>query len=213
MLFREYKINDFISELSSDAPSPGGGSTAALVAALASSLNNMVYSLTIGKKCYESLTEKEKEKMSLFVDEANKITDDFLGFMERDRNDFMALMDSYKLPKESEEDKIQRSKVIREKTINAMETPLELARECISFYDNIEFAIDNGNKNLVSDAGVATILLHAALESAILNVKVNLSFLKGLDNLSEIEKECASLVERSKSEKERLSIKVNNIIL
>ena len=62
MLFKDYKINDFLTELASDAPSPGGGSTAALVSALAGGLNSMVYSLTIDKKAYESLKEEEKKK-------------------------------------------------------------------------------------------------------------------------------------------------------
>ena len=63
MLFKEYSIDKFIEELSSDAPSPGGGSVAALVAALASSLNSMVYSLTVDKKAFEKLNNSEKNKM------------------------------------------------------------------------------------------------------------------------------------------------------
>ena len=70
MLFKEYKVDDFLIELSSEAPSPGGGSTAALVAALSASLNSMVYSLTVGKKSYENLENEDKKKMLILQKEA-----------------------------------------------------------------------------------------------------------------------------------------------
>lgn len=178
MLFKDYSINKFILELSSDAPSPGGGSTAALVAALSSSLNSMVYSLTIGKKVFEKLSDNEKNKMMKLQEEAKEFTKKAQNFMEQDRDDFLSLMDSYKLPKDNEEEIILRKEKIKENTMKAMETPLLLAEECIKFYDNIEFAIKHGNKNLISDAGVATVLLHSAIESSIINVKVNLNCLR-----------------------------------
>ncbi|MGL5086844.1 MAG: cyclodeaminase/cyclohydrolase family protein, partial [Clostridium sp.] len=178
MEFREYSIDRFLSELCSEAPSPGGGSTAALVAALAASLNSMVYSLTVNKKSFEKLTDIQKEKMIGFQEKAIAFTKLSQSFMEKDRIDFTDLMNSYKLPKESDEEKSIRSKIIKDKTYNAMESPLDLARQCLGFYENIIFAVEFGNKNLISDAGVAAILLHGAIESAILNVKINLNSLR-----------------------------------
>lgn len=201
MLFENYSINDFIIELSSEAPSPGGGSTAALVSALASSLNSMVYSLTIGKKAFEKLNDNEKSNMIKLKKEAEKFTVKCKSFMEKDREDFLSLMDSYRLPKENEEEIKIRKEKIKENTIRAMETPLNLAKECIGFYKNIEFAIKFGNKNLISDAGVATILLHSAIESSIINVKVNLSSLKGEEAFSGIENECKDILSESCAKK------------
>ncbi|MCF0149727.1 MAG: cyclodeaminase/cyclohydrolase family protein, partial [Clostridium sp.] len=168
MLFKYYKIEDFLEELSSDAPSPGGGSTAALVFALSVSLNSMVYSLTVGKKVYEALKDEEKEKMLTLHKEAKNLVVVATEFMEKDRKDFLSLMESYKLPKSNEKEVELRKEKIKEFTIKAMNTPMELAEECIKFYENIEFAIRYGNKNLVSDAGVAATLLHSAIESAII---------------------------------------------
>ncbi|MGL5352506.1 MAG: cyclodeaminase/cyclohydrolase family protein [Clostridium sp.] len=212
MEFREYSIDRFLSELSSDAPSPGGGSTAALVAALAASLNSMVYSLTVNKKAFENLSDHKKDEMIIFQDKARKFTKLAQSFMEKDRIDFTALMDSYKLPKDSEDEKLIRSKVIKEKTYSAMESPLDLARECLGFYENIIFAVEFGNKNLISDAGVAAILLHAAIESAILNVKINLNSLRKEEYAKEVEKECITILETSLTRKTEISIIVDNVI-
>lgn len=212
MLFKDYSVDKFILELSSDAPSPGGGSTAALVAALSSSLNSMVYSLTIGKKVFEKLSDNEKNKMVKLQEEAKEFIKKAQNFMEQDRDDFLSLMDSYKLPKNNEEEIIIRKEKIKENTMKAMETPLLLAEECIKFYDNIEFAIKHGNKNLISDAGVATVLLHSAIESSIINVKVNLNFLKEEEFCEEIENKCKNILNISYVKKCNLMNEVENII-
>ncbi|WP_418222530.1 cyclodeaminase/cyclohydrolase family protein [Clostridium isatidis] len=215
MLFKDYSLEKFTKELSSKEPSPGGGSTAALVGALAVSLNAMVYSLTIGKKAFESLEEKHKEDMLKFNEQALNLIDVLMNFMEKDREDFLELMDSYKLPKETNEEIMNRKKAIKENTIKAMETPLNLARECIKFYQNISFAVKYGNKNLTSDAGVAAVLLDAAIESAIINVKVNLNLLRKDLTKVEIDKflgECSNLLEKSSINKANLIKEVEKII-
>lgn len=212
MLFKDYTMNEFVNELSSDAPSPGGGSTAALVSVLASSLNSMVYSLTIGKKAFEKLNDSEKDKMIKLKEEAEQFANKCQEFMEKDRKDFLNLMDSYKLPKENEKDITMRKEKIKENTIKAMKTPLNLAEECIKFYENIEFAIKCGNKNLISDAGVAAILLHSAIESSIINVKVNLNFLRDDDIFNEVEIKCNNILNKSYAKKCSLIKEVENII-
>lgn len=212
MLFKDYKIENFLEELSSEAPSPGGGSTAALVFALSASLNSMVYSLTVGKKSYEALKDEEKEKMLILHKEAKKLVIAAEEFMEKDRKDFLSLMESYKLPKSNEKEIEFRKEKIKEFTIKAMNTPMELAEECIKFYENIEFAIRYGNKNLVSDAGVAATLLHSAIESAIINVKVNLNFLREEEFCAEIEEKANKIVSDSYLKKNNLMNEVDKII-
>lgn len=212
MLFKDYSIDKFICELSSDAPSPGGGSTAALVAALSSALNSMVYSLTIGKKVFEKLNDNEKNQMIKLQEEAKEFIKKSQHFMEQDREDFLSLMDCYKLPKDNEENIIERKEKIKENTIKAMQTPLVLAEECIKFYDNIEFAVKYGNKNLISDAGVATILLHSAIESSIINVKVNLNFLREEEFCNEIETKCKNILNTSYVNKCNIMNEVESII-
>ena len=121
-------------------------------------------------------------------------------------------MDTYKLPKSSDEEIKFRKDKIREFTIKAMDTPMKLAEECIRFYDNIEFAVRYGNKNLVSDAGVAASLLHSAIESAIINVKVNLNFLREEEFLDKIEEKCSRIINDSYFKKSNLMKEVDKII-
>ncbi|MGG7058640.1 cyclodeaminase/cyclohydrolase family protein [Clostridium nigeriense] len=212
MLFKDYSIDEFLNELSSSEPSPGGGSTAALVSALAASLNSMVYSLTIGKKVYENLSDEEKEEMLRLHDETKDFIKLSQEFMERDRKDFLGLMECYKLPKSTEEEVKFRKDKIKEFTIKAMESPLELAEECLKFYNNIDFAIKFGNKNLISDAGVAISLLHSAIESSIINVKINLNYLRNEDIVFEIENKCTNITNDSYVKKCNLLNEVEKII-
>lgn len=212
MLFKDYSINSFLNELSSEKPSPGGGSTAALVSALAGALNGMVYSLTIDKKSFEALSDENKIKMKDLNNNCIKFIEESTNFMEKDRKDFLELMDCYKLSKNNEEEILFRKNKIKECTIKAMQTPLELAKECLDFYKNIEFAISYGNKNLISDAGVAAILLNSAIESAIINVKVNLNYLREYDEFISLEEECKEILRKSLEEKKILLDKVEEII-
>lgn len=210
MKFKDYKIEDFINDLSSPLPSPGGGSVAGLVGALSGSLNSMVYSLTVNKKSFEK-KDLETQKLVLDFKEASaKFTKRALMLMEEDRKEFNKLMDCYKLPKETEEEKEFRNKEIKQRTVKAMMAPKKLAEECYKFYDNIDAAVEYGNKMLVSDAVCAAILLNAAVESAIVNVKINLNSLKDLPIAKEIEKEMKELEENSLKRKEKICSTMNN---
>ena len=210
MEFKDYKIEDFINDLSSPLPSPGGGSVAGLVGALSGSLNSMVYSLTVNKKSFEK-KDLETQKLVLDFKEASaKFTKKALMLMEEDRKEFNKLMDCYKLPKETEEEKEFRNKEIKQRTVKAMMAPKKLAEECYKFYDNIDAAVEYGNKMLVSDAVCAAILLNAAVESAIVNVKINLNSLKDLPIAKEIEKEMKELEENSLKIKEKICSAMNN---
>ena len=197
MNFKDYSIEKFLYELKTDLPSPGGGSTAALVSALAGALNSMVYSFTVDKKAFEKLDDNNKEKMIVLKERCENFISKSISYMEADRDTFTALMDTFKLPKDTDEEKIYRSKMIKEKTIAAMESPLNLAKESLEFYDNIDFAIEFGNKNLTSDAIVAAILLHSAIESAIVNALVNFNSLVNKEGYENIPNKCKEIIESS----------------
>lgn len=197
MDFKDYKINEFIEDLSVDLSSPGGGSTAALVAALASSLNSMVYSFTVGKKVFDTLSDDVKKEMISFQQASKEFSNMSLEFMEKDRSSFVKLMDSYKLPRNTEDEKQQRANAIKNNTVEAMEVPLKLARVSLEFYDNIDFAIKYGNKNLISDGIVAATLLHSAIESAIVNVEINYNSLSDTTEYKNIPVECNDIIKKS----------------
>lgn len=166
-------ILSFLDELSSSSPTPGGGSVAALIGAVSASLCNMVYSLTIGKKAYKELSDEDRNLVDESFDKCKKSVNVFLQFAEKDIEAFSNLMNSYKLPKETEEEIKTRKEAINKYSDEALEVPKDLLKSCLPIYDFIETAITKGNKNLKSDAEIAAIMLHATIESCIINIKVN----------------------------------------
>lgn len=212
MKFCEESISDFLKDLGSDSSAPGGGSVAGLIAALSGALNSMVYSLTVGKKNYLGLDSDEKNIIDKFQKESKNFTLRSLELMEEDRKNFLELMDSYKLPKDNEEDKEKRKLAINEKTIKAMESPLILARESLLFYENLKIMAKYGNKMLLSDLEISAILLHSAIESSVVNVKVNLNGLRKEEFFESIDKELKDILEKSEKEKNTITEYVNSII-
>jgi formiminotetrahydrofolate cyclodeaminase len=212
MKFCDESIKQFLVELESDLPAPGGGSVAGLIAALSAALNSMVYSLTVDKKAYINLQDSEKEIITKFQKESKEFTVRSLELMEEDRENFLRLMDSYKLPKDSEKDKEKRKLAIKENTIKSMEAPLILARESLEFYENLKIMAKYGNKMLLSDLAISAILLHCAIESSIVNVKVNLNGLRSEEFFSKINNELKLIIEKSAKEKNDITETVNEII-
>lgn len=185
---REQKIEDFINDLASDKPAPGGGAAAAVCGALAGALSSMVYSLTKGKKVFDDLSEDDKQILLENIEEAKGFYSQALNFAKKDEIAFTTLMETYKLPKETEAEIKKRSHEIEKKTLECMIVPLSLAEESLSFYKNIVFAAEKGNKNLISDAAISAIMLHSAIESSMINVRVNLGFIKDEDIIKNVEK-------------------------
>lgn len=212
MKFCDDTIKKFIGDLESDMPAPGGGSVAGLIAALSGALNSMVYSLTVGKKSYMALDEDSQNMIKDFQNKSLEFSKRSLEIMDEDRENFLKLMDCYKMPKETEEEKEARKKAIRDNTIKSMEAPLVLARECMKFYENLNVMAQFGNKMLLSDLGISAILLHSAIESSIVNVKVNLNGLRNEDFFGELDKEIKDIMEKSSAEKNKISEIVDKVI-
>lgn len=190
-------IEEYINKLSSKEPTPGGGSAAALVSSLSSSLTAMMLSLTIGKKLYESYDDKLKKDIDETLKESNEYNELFLDYMHKDEEAFLTLMDAYKLPKNDDKEKSIRKKEIENGYEKALITPLNLARESLKFYEKILTTVKYGNPNLISDGGVAAILLYSAIESCMLNVKINLSGITDELKREDIINECNSILEKS----------------
>ena len=209
MEFKEYKIDNFLEDLASDLASPGGGSVAGLVSALAASLNSMVYSLTVNKKSFEKQDIEVQKTVLDFKEASSKFIKRSMILMENDREYFNKLMDCYKLPKDTEEEKAKRQKEIAEKTLGAMKAPYDLAKESYTFYDNIDIAVKYGNKMLLSDASCAAILLNAAIECAIVNVRINLASIKNESYVNKIEEELKNIEKLSIERKQKIQENIN----
>lgn len=205
-------IKDFLRDLASSLPAPGGGSAAALSAALAGALNAMVFSLTVGKKAYNELEDVIKDEIQNAFNKSLDTYKDACSYMEKDKNAFLKVMEAYKLPKSNEEEKAKRDIEINKALVGAMEVPFELMKLSLGFYDFIEIACKYGNKNAISDAGVAAIMLHGAIESAYLNVKINIASIKDFELGKKISDESNRILEISKERKEMLLTKVHSLI-
>ena len=165
----------------------------------------MVYSLTVNKKSFEAL-DLETQKLILdFKEASGKFSSKSIVLMEEDRSAFNKLMDCYKLPKSTEEEKKIRNNEIIIKTLGALKPPYDIAKECYKFYDNIDIAVKYGNKMLLSDASCAAILLNSAIECAIVNVRINLGTLTNKNYAEKTEKELQELEMNSQIRKDKVN--------
>jgi len=197
-------VREFINELGSNSPVPGGGSVAALAASLASGLGAMVFNLTVGKKIYNEYSDEEKAIVDKNLVECLKYQDKFLELMNEDTEAFLTLMSAFKLPKESENEKKVRSAKIKEGYKAALEVPLSVAMEAYKIYEYIKISAMLGNKNAISDAGVSVLMLQASIESAILNVKINLSSIKDETYKEKIKAQCKELVKDGRIKRDEI---------
>ena len=201
-MLEKLTVERFIEELASSSPAPGGGGAAAVGTALAAALNAMVYNLTKDKKAYNELSEEKRKELLENLEASVQLYKKALEFMNKDRDAFLGLITSYKLSKDTEEEKKIREKTIKEATENCITVPLTLAEISLEFYGNIQFAMKYGNKNLISDAGVAAIMLHSAIESSVLNVAINLSSIHNEENKKLMEEKINSILRESSNYKE-----------
>lgn len=211
-MLKNLMIKDFISELSSSASVPGGGGVAALSASLACALTSMVFNLTTNKKAFNEYDEERKKKITDALEAANTNMNDFLDLMDKDAEEFLTLMVAFKLPKSSEEEKKIREESINKGYLNALNVPLEMSEKAIKMYDYINIAALLGNKNAISDAGVAALMLQSSIESAILNVKINLYSLKDEQYKIQISRKCKDITELGLKKKKEIMEIVNSSI-
>jgi methenyltetrahydrofolate cyclohydrolase len=187
-------MNTFLDELASESPAPGGGSVAALAGALGAALTSMVCRLTIGKKKYADV----EVEMKTILTQAEALRAQFTSLVDKDTAAFNKVMEAYGLPKESEAQKALRTAAIREATKEATMVPLEVMKHCIDAMALAGNAGAKGNVNSVSDAGVSALMLHAACESAALNVRINLKALNDSEFVGWKADELESLLKTSR---------------
>jgi glutamate formiminotransferase/formiminotetrahydrofolate cyclodeaminase len=185
----ELNLRAFANELSTDSPAPGGGSVAALCGALSAALSSMVANLTVGKKGYE---KAQKELKALAV-RAQKLKDELLRAVDLDSAAFNKVMDTFKLPKGTEAQKAERDKAVEAATKEATLVPFQVLEASIALMKMAKKAAIKGNKNSLSDAGVAGLAAQAAGEGAYFNVRINLPGIQDAEFKSRIKKQAVSL--------------------
>lgn len=191
---KNVKIGDFIEDLYSDKPAPGGGGAAALAGALSAALCGMVYNLSVHKKFFEEYDENIKNQFFNGLEKLDKLKDKMIDYIAKDAEAFNGLMDTFKLPKDTEEEKQARTSAIQQAYKNSLSSPLAMAEEVLEVYELLILGANFGNPNLVSDISVGALMLNSTIRSGIVNVNVNLTGIKDLDYKASIETKCNEIL-------------------
>ncbi|GHV18348.1 methenyltetrahydrofolate cyclohydrolase [Bacteroidia bacterium] len=207
-MLAKLSLKDFLAKTAGSDPVPGGGSVAALNAALASALTEMVANLTIGKKKYE---EKE-DLMRRIASSASNYMASFVRDIDADSEAYNKVFEAFKLPKETDEEKAERTKEIQAATKQAAEIPMEVARKALDMMDIIATVAENGNQNAITDACVSMMTARTAVLGALLNVKINLSSIKDIEYVALMTQEANYLEQEAIAKEKELLDRVNKIL-
>lgn len=190
-LLVDMTLTQFTDELAADSAAPGGGSVAALSGALGASLVSMVCRLTIGKKGYEEYEDEVKEVLV----ESDRLRRSLLNAIDIDAKAFEKVMDAFAAPKGTEEEKAARRDLIQTAFKGACESPRDTAIACLQVLRLCARIAEKSNTNAASDLGVAASAALAGLESAVMNVFINLSSIKDEDYVDDMETQMETLHE------------------
>ncbi len=190
MSFTTYTCEDFVDILATKAPVPGGGGASALVGAIGTALGNMVGSLTVGKKKYADV---EADIIAL-KEKADALQKDFLHLVEEDARVFEPLSKAYGMPKDTEEEKAEKARVMEIVLKDACSVPMEIMRKCCEAIDIIEEFAAKGSVIALSDAGVGAAFCKAALLGASLNVFINTKSMANREYAESLNKEAEEMM-------------------
>lgn len=178
----EQRVIDFVAATASKEPTPGGGAIAALTAATGAALAEMVANLTVGKKGYEAVQPEMEELQA----KAEAIRERMLELSQADADVFNIFMNALGLPKNTDEEKAARTAAIQQAYKDAAMVPFEIGELANQIFDLAELASRKGNQNLITDGIIAAINARAAVKSAFLNVRINLSGIKDESFVAEL---------------------------
>ena len=182
---------EFLNELSTNSPAPGGGSVAALAGSLGAALSSMVAALTHEKK--DMLDSKPL--MDEIGVEAQELKDRLAILVEEDTKAFNKVMEANRLPATTDEEKSIKKENLDTANKYAIQIPLETAQKCLRVIELSESLVTNGNPNSVSDAGVAAEVALAGLRGACMNVMINLSEVEDVSYCETRQEEVDSLID------------------
>ncbi|PLB85931.1 methenyltetrahydrofolate cyclohydrolase [Dysgonamonadaceae bacterium] len=193
MNLQDLTLKQFLEKTANNEPVPGGGSISALHGAIAASLTEMVANITIGKKNYLAV----EETMRLNATKASALRTEFLNDIDRDSEAYNLVFQAFKLPKDTEEQKILRGDKIQEATKVAALVPMEVAERAFELLDLIGETTRKGNKNAITDGCVAMMTCRTAVLGALLNVRINLASIKDERFVKELSEKCNHIEEET----------------
>ncbi|MHB1293419.1 MAG: cyclodeaminase/cyclohydrolase family protein [Anaerolineae bacterium] len=199
-MFTDMTVDEFLDALASKEPVPGGGSGAALAGSLAASLVSMVCNLTLGKKGYENV----EAALSEILVQSEGLRQELPQLLEADTQVYAKVMDAYRLPRKSPEERQARELAMQAALKAAAEVPLSIAERCGRIVDLALPAAEMGNTWAVSDAGVGALLAEAAMHGALLNVQINLASITDVGYVQDLRARMEAVTSGRATTKERV---------
>ncbi|KPJ86660.1 MAG: hypothetical protein AMS17_11455 [Spirochaetes bacterium DG_61] len=193
-MYPDKPMRFFLDKLCSRSPEPGGGSASALTGAVAASLAGMLASLTINKKGYEEVQGEMQE----IYDKAVKLKEELLDLLQRDTEAFDDAAKAFKMPKETEEQKQKRVDAIEAGLKKATEVPLGIMEKSLEVSHLAQRVLKKGNKMAISDGAISALFANVAAMGAMINVRINFSWMKDSDYIARVEKRLGSILEETK---------------
>ncbi len=200
----DLSVRDFVYEVDSASPAPGGGSVSSVAASLGSGLLRMIGHLTIPKKKFNKLDEDVQKAFINTHERLKTLENKLLDLVDRDTDAFNDIMHAFKMPKETDAEKKKRAKAIEQATLKAIEVPEGIAEAAFEALKHCDFIRQYGNKNALSDVGVGALMLYAGLEGACLNIKINLSGLSDKDLVKAYEDKVTVMLADAKTIKDHV---------
>lgn len=164
----------FIEELASAAPTPGGGAACAYVGVLATCLTSMVGNLTVGKERYRNVEEEARQKLV----QLEGIRERLANLVRADEEAFAPLAAAYRMPRGTDEERALREAAVQEALYGASEVPLEVMETILEALGVAKFFAYNGNRSALSDIGAAATFARAAAHGVRMTVVANISSMR-----------------------------------
>ena len=190
------KLEDYINEVDSTSPAPGGGSVMGTVGSLACALVGMVGHLTINKNKFKELTEEEKNYFNNAIEKIKEIKIKLIETIDKDAESFNIFMEAMKLPKNTEEEKLIRKNAISKAAVKSTETPFNILKYSYQLIPLFDIILKYGNSGVITDIASAYILIYAASKGSILNININTPLIEDKNFLENIKKNSSIYIEK-----------------
>jgi methenyltetrahydrofolate cyclohydrolase len=204
----DLKITQFIDEVDSKSPAPGGGSVSALYATLGIALMRMVGHLTIDKKKFKALDEDIQKTFVSKLNELLELKDAIIKLIDEDTKAFNEIMNAYGLPKTTDAEASFRNNAIIKATQQAIIVPQTIANLSLRAIEDMDVIISYGNQMAISDVGVGVLGLCAAIEGACLNVLINLPGLEDEQMIATYKNEVEVILTKTHKTRDQILSKV-----
>jgi len=199
MKLQDLTLKQFLERTAANEAVPGGGSSAALSAAIATALTEMVANLTIGKKKYAAVEERMKQiAIEMSAARAHLVND-----IDRDADAYRLVMDAYRYPKETEAEIIFRQEKIEEAIKIASLVPMEVAERAYNLLEAMMEALESGNRNAVTDGLVGLMTCRTAIMGALLNVRTNLGDIRDTAFVAEMTAKCDRMEQETRDKEQK----------